>query len=200
MHTPQDRGIYRLTVSQLQYTEGELINDEGRPGCVAYGQMRRYKIVTTAARDATLSIHALAQSQSGLGAIYVGENQPPNERSYAAMVMRAQPSSEPLRLAISPCALRQRTTWHIGVMLEEEDLAVSRGVRPTQACSCPHPCVRPTLAPRTHPVALSQSRACLSRMPLAVSCLSCPPRCSLPPATPTTAQPRPPPSPDHCPP
>lgn len=126
-----DRGVYRLRLRQLVYAEGALMQNEGRPGCVAYGQMRRYTILTTNAKDAALSLHALAESASGLAALYVGEGFPPTEQSYTAMAERADPSRLPLRLNLAPCNIRTPTTWHIGVMLEPHALAVSRGVAPT---------------------------------------------------------------------
>jgi hypothetical protein len=48
------------------------------------------------------------------------------------MVERADPSSQPLRLSLSPCAIRLPTTWHIAVMLEPRAVAISRGLVPTR--------------------------------------------------------------------
>ena len=127
-----DRAVYRLRLAQLPFKEGALIPDEGRPGCVAFGQMRRYKIVTSSAQDAVLSLHVAAERASGLGAVYVGENFAPTESSYTAMVERADPSSQPLRLSLSPCVIRLPTTWHIAVMLEPRAVALSRGLVPTR--------------------------------------------------------------------
>jgi len=127
-----DRAVYRLRLTQLPFKEGALIPDEGRPGCVSFGQMRRYTIVTSSAQDAMLSVHAAAERASGLGAVYVGENFAPTESSYTAMVERADPSSLPLRLSLSPCAIRLPTTWHIAVMLEPRAVAISRGLVPTR--------------------------------------------------------------------
>ena len=94
--------------------------------------MRRYKIVTSSAQDAVLSLHVAAERASGLGAVYVGENFAPTESIYTAMVERADPSSQPLRLSLSPCVIRLPTTWHIAVMLEPRAVALSRGLVPTR--------------------------------------------------------------------
>lgn len=126
-----DRGVYRLRLTQLAYDEGELVQNEGRPGCVAYGQMRRYTIRTSNARDAALSIHALAASHTGLGAVYVGENFPPTTEAYTAKAERRSPASQPLRLNLSPCSVREPTTWHIGIALERAAVAAASGLLPS---------------------------------------------------------------------
>lgn len=90
-----DRAVYRLRVTQLLYEEGELMQNEGRPGCVAFGQMRRYTIRTTSARDAALSLHALSASSQGLGAVYVGENFAPSEGSYTVPACWMEPEEPP---------------------------------------------------------------------------------------------------------
>ena len=126
-----DRGTYTLRVTQLHYAEGELVQNEQRPGCVGYGQWRHFRITTHGAHDASLTVHAVAQSGRGLGGVYVRQYYPPNELEYSAMTARGVPSSSPQRVSISPCLLNQSTTWFIAVMLEDAATAVSRGVPPT---------------------------------------------------------------------
>ena len=127
-----DRGVYTMQVTQLQYEEGTMVNGEMRPGCVSYGQWRRFGILTTSARDASVLVHALAHSGRGLGGVYVRMHQPPTELTYDAMTARGSQWSSPQRVAASPCLLNRSTYWHIALMLEEESVATSRGVPPTQ--------------------------------------------------------------------
>jgi hypothetical protein len=126
-----DRGTYRLRVEQLEFTEGSLVQDEGRPGCVSYGQLRRFTITTTNARDASLTLHLSSASARGVAALYVGEGAPPTEAAYTAMAERASTARTPLRVTLSPCSVRTPTTWHVAVLLEPRDVAISRGVPPT---------------------------------------------------------------------
>ena len=129
-----DRGVYRLRFTQLYFAEGSLVQNEGRPGCLSYGQMRRFTIETTDAKDATLSLHVRADQPAGISVLYVGENFAPSEADYTAMVERSSSDeiSSSMRLAVSPCALRERTTWHLALALEPQSIAVARGVTPTQ--------------------------------------------------------------------
>ena len=127
-----DRGVYRLTVTKLAYAEGLLLPGESRPGCVSYGQWRHFHIVTTGAQDATLSVHATAESGRGLGGLYVRQGLAPTEQAYAALAERGSPASTPQRVTVSPCDLNVSTVWHVAVMLEDQATATSRGVPPTR--------------------------------------------------------------------
>lgn len=150
-----DRGVYRLTVTKLEYIEGELLDGESRPGCVSYGQWRHFYIVTTSAADATLSVHATTTSGRGLGGVYVRQSARPTQTAYTALAERGAPASTPQRVTVSPCALNTSTTWYISVYLEERQTAISRGVPPTSFVlsvhledSILHPSSRALVLPR----------------------------------------------------
>ena len=126
-----DRGVYTLTVRQLHYAEGDLVDGEMRPGCVGYGQWRHFRIQTLGAHASSLTVHAVAESGRGLGGVYVRQYWAPTESEYAAMTARGVPASSPQRVTLSPCALNVSTNLFIAVMLEDEATATSRGVPPT---------------------------------------------------------------------
>lgn len=127
-----DRGVYRLSVHHLQYAAGALLPGETRPGCVGYGQWRYYTIRTTGATDASLTVHVRAASGRGVGGVYVRQGARPSESAYLAMAERGTPHSLPQLVTVSPCDLNVSTVWHLGVMLEDQQTAVTRGVPPTQ--------------------------------------------------------------------
>lgn len=126
-----DRGVYRLVVAQLRYAEGEMVPDEVRPGCITYGQWRHFRITTTSARDASITVVVNAASGRGLAGLYVRQYARPSEKLFTAMAERGAPASTPQRVTVSPCNVNVSTTWHIAVMLEEQAIAISRGVTPT---------------------------------------------------------------------
>lgn len=110
------------------------MQDEGRPGCVGYGQMRRYTIRTSKATDAGVAVHVHAQSALGIAAVYLSANTPPSEIRYDAMVERSSSGADArtLRLTASPCLLRRSNVWHILLALEPQAVALARGVTPSQ--------------------------------------------------------------------
>lgn len=127
-----DRGVYRLSVTQLQYSEVDLVDGEQRPGCVSFGQWRYFRIRTSSAADASITVHALAGSGRGLGGVYLQQWGQPTETSYAAMAERGDPMASAQRVSVSPCSLNVSTVWWVAVMLEDHATATSRGVPPTQ--------------------------------------------------------------------
>ena len=126
-----DRGVYRLSVVQYLYAEGEMVSGESRPGCVSYGQWRYYRVSTTGRSDASLTAHVVAHSGRGVGGVYVRQHSAPTAAAHLAMVGRASPADAPQRVTASPCDVSSPTTWHIAVYLEPRSVGVSRGVPPT---------------------------------------------------------------------
>ena len=126
-----DRGVYTLRVTQLQYMEGLISDGEIIPGCASYGQWRYFRVLTHGAKDASLTAHVTSASGRGLGGVYVRMHAAPTEAVYDAMTARGSPASAPQRVTASPCLLNVSTMWHIGIMLEDEATAISRGVPPT---------------------------------------------------------------------
>ena len=128
----EDRGAYRLRVNQLVYAETTplMTNDETRPGCVSYGQWRRFRLLMLGPHNSTLSLHVTASSGTGLGPIYVSADKMPTDTSYDAMVERSADGGAQ-RLTVSPCDLRKPTVWNVLVTLEDWSVASSRGIRHT---------------------------------------------------------------------
>ena len=103
------RGEYSIAVEHRPYAGGELARREVRPGCVAYGQWRRYTMTTAGGDNVYLQ---MSRPVSGL---YLRAESAPTKTAYDA---KAGGSSD--ALAHSPCEAAAPTVWHIGVYLEEE--------------------------------------------------------------------------------
>jgi hypothetical protein len=63
----QDRGAYLLQVTHESYTEGALASTEVRPGCVNFGQWRRFTLLTKGETAATLT--AVLTTPDGAGVV-----------------------------------------------------------------------------------------------------------------------------------
>lgn len=125
-----DHGTYRLTVRQLEFEEGAMLPDEVRPGCVSYGQWRRYRIAVTRPPEGTLMLHVT--TAAGVSGVYAREGSAPRLTSYDAVATRLKGGDTVHRLAVSPCDLRRHVVWHVGVYLGPADEVRPTGLRRTE--------------------------------------------------------------------
>jgi hypothetical protein len=111
------RHWYVITISHERFDPSDLVSRLARPGCLAYGQWREYRILTSGTTDGTLD----AQVNVPVTAIYIRRDAPPTEDLYDAV------ARWPLqRLAISGCEVDQPTVWYVAVTLERQWLADGR--------------------------------------------------------------------------
>ena len=125
-----DHGTYRLTVRQLEFEEGAMLQDEVRPGCVSYGQWRRFRIAVTRPPEGTLMLHMT--TRAGVSGVYVQEGSGPSLTSYDAVATRLAGGDNVHRLAASLCDLRRTAVWHIGVYLGPAAEVRPTGLRHTE--------------------------------------------------------------------
>ena len=115
--TMPPRHWYTLSVAHEIFDDAHLDSATARVGCLAFGQMRVYKIVTRGALDATLD----ATVNVPVSAMYARRGEPPTEEEYDAV------APWPLqRLALSGCDVKEPSVWYVAVRLESEATALSR--------------------------------------------------------------------------
>ena len=111
------RAWYTLSISHEIFDATDLESRVARPGCLAFGQWREYRVLTSGATDGTLD----AEIDVPVSAIYARRGLPPTEDDYDAV------AQWPLRrLALSGCDVQQPTIWYIAVKLEMQWLADGR--------------------------------------------------------------------------
>jgi hypothetical protein len=111
------RHWYTISVVHERFDDSSLGSGAPRPGCLAYGQFRHYRIVTSGARDATLD----AVVDVPVSAMYARRGVPPSESEYDAL------ATWPLqRLSLSGCDVLEPTVWYVAVKLESSSLASAR--------------------------------------------------------------------------
>ena len=102
---------YAMQVTALQFTGGEVTHGEARPGCVSYGQWRRYTIQTSTPLAALLALTIDADVEG----VYVAEGRPPTATDYDGV---ARPPNR--NLTISACDVTANNTWHVAVHLDSD--------------------------------------------------------------------------------
>ena len=107
--TMAPRQWYTLSIVHEIFDDSELDSAATRPGCVAFGQWRVYRIVTSGATDATLD----ATIDVPVSAMYARRGTPPTPTEYDAV------APWPLqRVALSGCDLLTPAVWYVAVQLE----------------------------------------------------------------------------------
>ncbi len=136
-----NRPLYELSVSHQPFADGALAPFEVRPGCLSYGQWRRYTVRATG-EEAALLFVALSQRVSHL---LIQEGAPPTPElsdaassvASAADVASADAASagadsaEAMSVSVAPRDPFVARTWHVGVYLAEQAEAEAHGLAPT---------------------------------------------------------------------
>ena len=97
-------GRYTLTLTHKQFEEGLLARHEVRPGCVSYGQWRRFTVASTNTRDANVYV----QLSVPVSALLLRAGAPPTLETHDGMI-----GPEGTALALSPCDLTAPPVWRV---------------------------------------------------------------------------------------
>ena len=103
---------YVIDVEALHFTGGAVAHGEARPGCVSYGQWRRYTVGTDDPEAALLELSIDADVYG----VYAALGRPPTATDYDTV---ARPPNR--MLSISACDVTASNVWHVAVHLGEED-------------------------------------------------------------------------------
>ena len=125
-----NRPFYELSIRHRAFVDGALGRREVRPGCVSYGQLRRYTVHADDEKAANLYV-SLSRRVSHL---LIRADVPPTlVTSDVSVTGMGTAASEPTRMSASasPCDPFRMRTWHIAVYLPERDVAERLGLQPT---------------------------------------------------------------------
>ena len=138
------RGYYAISVLHRAFLDGPISPGEVRQGCVSYGQMRRFTIVTTGPRDASLYLNVTEAASFGgliasaadpadadvvrpaLSSVFVRRNRAPTMELYDVAVHAPE-----VALSTSPCYVDEPYEYHIATYLAGPMRANADGLRPT---------------------------------------------------------------------
>ena len=112
------------------FADGALAHREVRPGCVSYGQWRRYTVQATNEEAANVFV-GLSQSVTHL---LIREGAPPNATLYdvgSSITTNRLWLTEPMSVSMAPDNPFVPRTWHIGVYLAPRAEAEAQGLMPT---------------------------------------------------------------------
>lgn len=141
------RGYYTISVLHRAFQQGPIMPGEVRIGCVSYGQMRRFSVVTSGPADASLFVNVsrvegfdapvttatLPDDESSeldrraaLSSLYVRRNRGPTVSEYDVAV-----HAPDVALSTSPCNVDEPYEYHIATHLADEMRATVDGLTPT---------------------------------------------------------------------
>jgi hypothetical protein len=103
---------YVIDVTALHFTGGAVAHGEVRPGCVSYGQWRRYTVSTDDPAAALLELTIDADAYG----VYAALGRPPTATDYDAVARTPN-----RQLSVSACDVTANNSWHVAVHLGEED-------------------------------------------------------------------------------
>ena len=136
----RNRPTYQLRVIHRAFEEGLLAAREVRPGCISYGQMRRFTVAASGEAAANLYV----ELSSKVSRLLIAEATPPTLEEHTVssvddVALAAADSSSALpppngtqmqtSASASPCDPTAVRTWHVAVYLADEAEALAQGLR-----------------------------------------------------------------------
>ncbi len=117
---------YTMHVHHKRYADEPLAAREVRPGCISYGQWRRYTVEASGVDAANL----LASISSRVSLMLARAGAPPTAHVYdvAAIHHPRSAGGGADTVVGSPCDPFGVRTWHLALYLDEEEAAVAAGI------------------------------------------------------------------------